>query len=270
MNFQWPDVATHRDRLKMLFDSSWDRLSSSTIFTTSPAAGQDRAIFCSKAIVVLVLKRPTARRFSPCKRHASTAAENGRIDGMRSTGMESFSMLQPDSVVMLQFSSWMHFFITASSIICFTCQWGTRTCVLWRNWSVNKPHVWHSIGASDGFALVLQRKRKIKDTASTVQQKRDDQARTIHIETLLEGTSHLVFFSVSDSRWLLELQHISPMPINIDTERKRCSRGSEKWDDKRYFRRSFGSVFHQAIMLWLLMIVFLLWYSSPCWNTSMN
>ena len=31
------------------------------------------AIFCNNAMVVLVLNKPTARRFKPCRRQASTA-----------------------------------------------------------------------------------------------------------------------------------------------------------------------------------------------------
>ncbi len=64
---------TNFEKLNILVDSSLWRLSSSTIFTTSAAAGQDLAIFCNNAIVVLVLNKPTARRLRPCNRQASTA-----------------------------------------------------------------------------------------------------------------------------------------------------------------------------------------------------
>jgi hypothetical protein len=65
----------YRERLSKLLGSSFSRLSSSTILTTSAADGQVFAIFCKNAIVVLVLNNPTARRLRPCKRHASTAAK---------------------------------------------------------------------------------------------------------------------------------------------------------------------------------------------------
>lgn len=68
-------VFFYLERLSKLLGSSFCRLSSSIILTTSAAAGQVLAIFCKSAIVVLVLNNPTARRFNPCKRHASTAAK---------------------------------------------------------------------------------------------------------------------------------------------------------------------------------------------------
>lgn len=64
----------YRGKLNKWFDSSLYRCCSSIIFITSPAVGHVLAIFCTKAVVVVVLKRPTARLFNPCKRHASTAA----------------------------------------------------------------------------------------------------------------------------------------------------------------------------------------------------
>lgn len=63
------------ERLSKLLGSSFSRLSSSIILTTSVAAGHVLAIFCKSAMVVLVLNNPTARRLRPCKRHASTAAK---------------------------------------------------------------------------------------------------------------------------------------------------------------------------------------------------
>ena len=63
------------EKLNKFVDSTPRRLSLSTIFRTSAADGQDLAIFCNNAIVVLVLNKPTARRLRPCKRQASTALE---------------------------------------------------------------------------------------------------------------------------------------------------------------------------------------------------
>ena len=71
-------VLCYLEKLSKLLGSSFCRWSSSISLTTSAAGGQVFAIFCSNAIVVLVLNRPTARRLRPCKRHASTDAMNNR------------------------------------------------------------------------------------------------------------------------------------------------------------------------------------------------
>jgi len=48
---------------------------SCTICEMLPAGAKLLPTLCSSAVVELVLKRPSARRRSPCDRHASTAAE---------------------------------------------------------------------------------------------------------------------------------------------------------------------------------------------------
>ena len=108
------DVA-YLEKLNRLLVGSPRRWSSSTSFTTSAADWQVLAIFCSNAIVVLVLNKPTARLLRPCNRHASTAPRSSQIKSIISLATQL-----PQSVVTLQFSSCTHFFITASSIICLT------------------------------------------------------------------------------------------------------------------------------------------------------
>lgn len=71
---------SYLEKLNIFRDSSRPRCSSSTHFTTSAAAGHVLPIFCNNAIVVLLLNSPTARRFNPCRRQASTAAKNRNND----------------------------------------------------------------------------------------------------------------------------------------------------------------------------------------------
>lgn len=72
---------------------------SSTFVLIKSASGQCLAILCSSAVVEDVLKSPKVRRLSPWLKHASTAAHKDVTD--------------PDS-------SCTYFFVTASSINCFT------------------------------------------------------------------------------------------------------------------------------------------------------
>jgi hypothetical protein len=55
-------------RLGSEFSMSW------TICEIQPAGPKFLPTLCKRAVVELVLKRPSARRRSPCDRHASTAA----------------------------------------------------------------------------------------------------------------------------------------------------------------------------------------------------